>query len=192
MTHLRQRRHEEVPQEKIIIAVEPNNLLFKFSTTYKAGYREIVASQSGWRGTWAKILRFLGKGYFYRLKDSKRNLVNFMETLTENQKIQLFLYTTLPIQVVEIILSRQGLLKYFPESFRRSCKEITCGSIKHPIEVDIHTKRVVILTGSKDDHLEEDNKYFLVIKKRELSLTKTSRFLIKLANNNEEIDELHN
>lgn len=164
--------------------MEPKNLLFKFSNTYKAGYREIVIPQKGWQAIWTKVLRFLGKGFFYRLKDSKRNLVNFMETLTEQQQIQLFLYTTLPLEVAEIILSRVGLLKYFPESLRRSCEDLGCEPIQHPTEVDINTKRVVIMTGSKDGHLEEDNKYFLVVKQKDLSLYQTSKTLSKLVSNN--------
>lgn len=51
---------------------------------------------------------------------------------------------------------------------------------------------MLILTGSKDDHQEEDNKYFLVINKREFNLAKTARLLEKLIINNQETDEFHN
>jgi hypothetical protein len=56
--------------------------------------------------------------------------------------------------------------------------------------VDCNTKRVVIVTGSRSDHLEEDSKYFLVIKKKELN--DSVRVLNKIISKNTDIDDLHN
>jgi predicted ATP-grasp superfamily ATP-dependent carboligase len=56
--------------------------------------------------------------------------------------------------------------------------------------VDFNTKRVIILTGSKKDHLQEDSKYFLVIKKKDLN--DSFKRLNEVIKNNENIDELHN
>lgn len=62
--------------------------------------------------------------------------------------------------------------------------------MKHPTEVDCNIKRVVILTGNREDHLEEDSKYFLVIKKKELG--DTVKTLNKIITKNHDIDDLHN
>jgi predicted ATP-grasp superfamily ATP-dependent carboligase len=62
--------------------------------------------------------------------------------------------------------------------------------MKHPTEVDCNTKRVVILTGTREDHLDEDSKYFLVIKKKELG--DTVKTLNKIITKNNDIDDLHN
>ena len=62
--------------------------------------------------------------------------------------------------------------------------------MKHPTEVDCNTKRVVILTGTREDHLDEDSKYFLVIKKKELG--DTVKTLNKIISKNHDIDDLHN
>jgi hypothetical protein len=62
--------------------------------------------------------------------------------------------------------------------------------MKHPTEVDYNTKRVIILTGKHTDHHEEDSKYFLVIKKKELS--SSIKILNKIICKSSDIDELHN
>lgn len=62
--------------------------------------------------------------------------------------------------------------------------------MKHPTEVDCNTKRVVILTGAREDHLDEDSKYFLVIKKKELG--DSVKTLNKIITKNHDIDDLHN
>ena len=49
---------------------------------------------------------------------------------------------------------------------RRSCNDSYSEQFKHPTELDFNTKRVIILTASKTDHLEEYSKYFLVVKGR--------------------------
>ena len=35
--------------------------------------------------------------------------------------------------------------------------------LKHAIEVDTDSRRVIIVTPFKDDHMDEDDKYFLVV-----------------------------
>jgi hypothetical protein len=49
---------------------------------------------------------------------------------------------------------------------------------------------VIIVTGSRNDHSEEDSKYFLVLKRKELS--DSIKCLNKVINKNRDIDELHN
>lgn len=61
--------------------------------------------------------------------------------------------------------------------------------MKHPTEVDSNTKRVIILTGCRHDHSEDDSQYFLVMKKKELK--HYGRVLTNLINKNQDIDELH-
>jgi hypothetical protein len=82
------------------------------------------------------------------------------------------------------------LLSYFPEELRRSCSEIPFEP-KHPTEVDIQTRRVIILTSLASDHHEEDSSYFLTVE-QDCSLTRIAKKLVQLVNNNEDIDELHN
>lgn len=64
--------------------------------------------------------------------------------------------------------------------------------MKHAVEVDANTNRVIILTGTRRDHEEEDSKYFLVMRRKEQNLGRTMRELNRLVNNNENVDELHN
>lgn len=85
-----------------------------------------------------------------------------------------------------------NLLHYFPESNRRSCHEITSQATKHPIDVDVNTKRVLIVTTDKNDHCEEDSQYFLTVGKNKVELAYTAKMLNKLVSRNKDIDELHN
>lgn len=107
-----------------------------------------------------------GMGVYYRLKTSVKNMRHLLQSLSENPKIKLFLYTTLNLKIAEAMLERLHLLNFFHAENRRSCSDCYNESLKHPTEVDCNTKRVVIVTGSREDHLEEDSKYFLVIKKK--------------------------
>ena len=75
---------------------------------------------------------------------------------------------------------------------RRSCLDIASEQLKHPIEVDVSTKRVVIVTPSTDDHSDEDSKYFLVPGKKKKCLGEVRRTLGQLIDENMDIDELHN
>ena len=58
-----------------------------------------------------------------------------------------------------------NILQYFPEDMRRSCSDICCEQKKHAIEVDVLTKRVVIVTPQKEDYSEEDSQYFLKVRR---------------------------
>lgn len=82
------------------------------------------------------------------------------------------------------------MTNYFSVYNRRSCNDEYNEQYKHPTEIDFNTKRVIIVTGSKNDHLEEYSKYFLVVKGRELG--HTFKGLSKVINRNKDIDELHN
>lgn len=88
---------------------------------------------------------------------------NIMQLLADNPKVKLFLYTTLNLKIAEYILEKLCLSNFFIPINRRSCSDCYSEPLKHPTEVDYNTKRVIIVTGSKDDHLEEDSKYFLVV-----------------------------
>lgn len=48
------------------------------------------------------------------------------------------------------------------------------------------------MTSIRNDHLQEDSKYFLVVRGQEWTLGKVRRTLERLVDNNEDIDELHN
>jgi hypothetical protein len=99
--NIRNRTSADIPREKIIIAVEPQQLLFHYKDTQSEGFSETVLPLQGWARLWAKFLRLFGKGHFYRVKESRRNAVQFLNNLTANGKVQLYLYTTLPLSVAE-------------------------------------------------------------------------------------------
>ena len=73
---------------------------------------------------------------------------------------------------------------------RRSSNDCYSEALKHPTEVDCNIKRVLILTGNREDHLDEDSKYFLVIRQKELS--DTVKTLNRIITKNRDVDELHN
>lgn len=129
-------------------------------------------------------------GVYYRLNTSIKNVKNLLQTLTDNPKVKLFLYTTLNLKVAQLILERLHLINFFHLENRRSCNDCYSEALKHPTEVDCNTKRVVILTGNREDHLDEDSKYFLVIKQKEL--TDAVKTLNRIITKNRDVDELHN
>ena len=137
-----------------------------------------------------KVKEMFGMGVYYRLKTSIKNVKNLLQTLNDNPKVKLFLYTTLDLKVAQLILERLHLINFFRVENRRSCNDCYSEALKHPTEVDCNTKRVVILTGNRADHLDEDSKYFLLIKKKEL--TDTVKTLNRIISKNTDIDELHN
>ena len=112
--NLRKRTSIEVDESKIIIAIEPKNLLFNISLKKEAGYKEVNLSLTGWDWLWSCLMRFFGKGLYYCPRESKRSALQFLKSLNQHSDVVLFLYTTLSLQVVEAILLDMDLLHYFP------------------------------------------------------------------------------
>jgi len=65
----------------------------------------------------------MGIGVYIKLKESKRDIGQFIDKLKENSKIQLFLYTNLPLEIANKILRRLDLARHFPEQYRRSSND---------------------------------------------------------------------
>lgn len=99
-----------------------------------------------------QVLRFFGKGHFYKCLHSNKTVTNFLKTLSANPSIELFLYSKLPLELVELILNQMNVLSYFCKANRRSCHDMSSQSTKHPIDVDVNTKRVVILNSNKNEY----------------------------------------
>lgn len=112
---------------------------------------EVIEYGGSWQGSWEWIARCFRKRVYFQFRYSKKDMVSFLQGLSQNGKIQLYLYTALPLEVAEFILRRGDILQYFPERFRHSCSGAVYG-VKHAVEVDANTARVIILTGSRRDH----------------------------------------
>jgi hypothetical protein len=131
----------------------------------------------------------LGFGIIYfRLKEHRKNIISFIESLLKTKKVELYLYTALEEEIADILLKRLGLAVYFKKDHRLYYAE-SPEKMKHPTEVDSNIKRVVILTGSRQDHSEEDSQYFLVLKRK--GLQHYGRLLTNLIDKNQDIDDLH-
>jgi hypothetical protein len=68
-----------------------------------------------------KVQEFLGIGLYFRPKMFQRNIRILLQSLADNPKIQLFLYTTLPLPAADDLLTKLCLNHFFPKEFRRSC-----------------------------------------------------------------------
>lgn len=138
----------------------------------------------------SKVRKILGKGTFFRPILPRKEMQRLLKTLRDNPCVDLHLYTSLPLPLADQLITHLGLGGIFHPHNRLSCLDLTCRGLKHPTEVDFNTKRVIIVTGSRKDHLEEDSQYFLVVKSG--LLEESVKRLDRLARNNLEIDELHN
>lgn len=80
---------------------------------------------------WTAFKKIFGYGLYYKLKEDKKDIKNFIQTLASNNNVELYLYTSLDREIADLILKRLELSKFFPEDRRRSC--IDFGEIKkHP------------------------------------------------------------
>lgn len=77
-----------------------------------------------------------------------------LQFLSDNPKIDLYLYTHLSSSTAECLLKRLDLQSFFHPSRRRSCLDAYSEPLKHPTEVDFNTKRVIIVTNSHADYLQ--------------------------------------
>lgn len=93
MSVLRSRTPEEIPSNKIIIAIEPNQLLFKLSNTPGPGWRQVILRDETESGFWGCLSSVFKKKIYYRLNHEKTEIYNFVQALSQNNKIQLYLYT---------------------------------------------------------------------------------------------------
>jgi hypothetical protein len=93
MSVLRSRTPEEIPSNKIIIAIEPHQLFFKLSKVPKAGWRQVIFKDEKDRSVWGSISNMFKQKTYYRLNHDKTEICNFILALSQNSKIQLYLYT---------------------------------------------------------------------------------------------------
>ena len=78
--------------------------------------------------------------------------------------IELFIYTTFSPEILTNILHKLRISEYFPSTHRKFCAFSHQDTKKHGVDIDGDTRRVIILTPSHEDYVEEDEKYFLVLK----------------------------
>lgn len=187
---VRNRPSHTTLQDHVIVAWELDNLLVEVSDRKKPGFHRVELETKGFKFALERVKQMFGMGIFYRAKTSLKSMKIMLQTLTENPKVKLFLYTTLELPAAEFIMEKLCISSFFSLENRRSCSDCYSQRFKHPTEVDYNTKRVIILTGSNMDHQEEHSKYFLVLKKKEL--TKSVKYLTKIIGRNESVDELHN
>lgn len=62
------------------------------------------------------------------------------------------LYTSLNPEVTDSILKKLRLSEYFPPENRKFCDPKQIDTMKHAIDVDKESRRVVIVTPCKKDH----------------------------------------
>lgn len=151
---VRNRPAPHTSSEQIIVAMELEGLFLELSDRKKQGFSRVDVVSTGLFYAVDKVKEMFGMGVYYRLKTSVKNMRNILHSLSENPKIKLFLYTTLNLKIAEVLLERLQLLNFFHAENRRSCNDCYSEPLKHPTEVDCNTKRVVIVTGSREDHLE--------------------------------------
>jgi uncharacterized membrane protein len=161
---VRNRAPAKTTSEQIIVAWEIDGLLVEVSDRKKPGFSKLDVESNGLFYAVEKVKEMFGMGVYYRLNTSVKNMKTLLQSLADNPQVKLFLYTTLNLKIAEVILERLHLINYFHVESRRSCNDCYSESLKHPTEVDCNTKRVIIVTGTREDHLEEDSKYFLVLK----------------------------
>lgn len=187
---VRNRVPAKTTSEQIIVAWEIDGLLVELSDRKKQGFSKLDVESKGLFYAVEKVKEMFGMGVYYRLNTSVKNMKTLLQSLADNPKVKLFLYTTLNLKVAEVILERLHLINFFHVENRRSSSDCYNEPLKHPTEVDYNTKRVIILTGTREDHLEEDSQYFLVLKKKELS--ESVKSLSKIITKNGDIDDFHN
>jgi hypothetical protein len=61
-----------------------------------------------------------------------KNMRALIQSLYDNPKIELFLYTSLSLPAAELLLEQLCLNSYFRPECRRSCSEENCEQLKHP------------------------------------------------------------
>lgn len=62
------------------------------------------------------------------------------------------LYTSLSPEISDAILRKLKLSEYFPPQNRKFCDPKQADTMKHAIDVDKQSSRVIIITPSKKDH----------------------------------------
>lgn len=65
----------------------------------KPGFSKINIQPQGIYVLIEKLKEMLGIGLFYKIKTSVKNIKTLIQTLNENPKVTLFLYTTLNLKV---------------------------------------------------------------------------------------------
>jgi hypothetical protein len=92
----------------------------------------VILPNEGLQGFWGGIGKLFKRRMYFQFKYHKKEIGNFMQLLSQNSKIQLYLYTALPLDVAELILRRCDVLQYFPEPFRHSYSKSST-EVKHAV-----------------------------------------------------------
>lgn len=105
------------------------------------------------------------------------------------------IYTSLNPEITDFILKKLKLSEYFSLENRKFCDPKQHDTMKHAIDIDKESRRVVIVTPSKIDHNDEDEKYFLVQNpkggKIKNLLKDCLRHIKTLVEHNDSMDTLH-
>ena len=128
------------------------------------GFKEVTVEEEGVQRYLNKVRKIFGRGTYFRPVLPKKELKTLLRSLKDNPGVELHLYTSLPLSLANQLLLHLGMGSIFHPYNRLSCLDLTCTGLKHPAEVDFNTKRVIIVTGNRKDHLQEDSQYFLVVK----------------------------
>lgn len=110
------------------------------------------------------LKKMFGIGNCYKPMFPVQKIKDFIIALKTIENVSLFIYTSLHPTIANAILTRLQLHPYFPETHRRYCVLENNDDQKHAIQVDEHTHRVIIITPTSEDHTQEDEKYFLILK----------------------------
>lgn len=169
-----------VPQSKIIIALEIDGFLVKYQNRLASACLPLNIQRQ--ESFIAKVFRRVwGLGDYYRPLFSLHKIRDFISGMNSIENAEIFLYSSLPPNVANGILAKLQLDSEFPETHRRFCEVQNHDDLKHAIQIDQDTRRVIIVTPSREDHLQEDEKYFLILRPKtdELNYLRKVFWLLK-------------
>ena len=115
-----------------IVAWEIDGLLVELSDRKKQGFSRLEIETTGLHYAYEKMKEMFGMGVFYKAKMSVKNIRSILQSLADNPKVKLFLYTTLDLKVAQLILEKLCLLNFFGVENRRSCSDRYSEPMKHP------------------------------------------------------------
>ncbi len=113
MIAVRNRAPPNTTSEQIIVAWEIDGLLVELSDRKKQGFSKLEIETKGLFYAVEKVKEMFGMGVYYRLNTSVKGLKTLLQTLSDNPKVKLFLYTTLNLKIAEAVLERLHLLNFF-------------------------------------------------------------------------------
>lgn len=98
---VRNRPSSEICEDKIIVAFELEGLFVNISYNKKHGFTKVEMNNTGIARLIQKVLEMFGIGVYFKPKVSFRVMRGYLQTLKENPKVELFLYTALQLSIAE-------------------------------------------------------------------------------------------